>query len=659
MAVMDASGQATSNMTTEEDNSEATKAKMGKFFSWLPSFIPHDDLGYQPLANSVSHQGGPSSSSLLPHPFQSRIARFISPRSGRRLKSRSKLDLKISRDRMTGGVVSTSGPVVGETRILAKANLRPLLFCSLAVSAAVIYGFDGTYWSAILEMDKFKQDFGQSIRQPDGTFITDITSSQRSIVTSIIQAGEFCGALFAGPIGDWFGRRGAFFGAIFFLTVGTILQLVVAGNLALVGVGRALLGIGVGMIANATPLYLSEISTTAIRGAVVGSWQLMLAIGQVVGACVGQGTHNLKSSAAYRIPIGLNLAFALFLFVAQFIIPESPRWLVSKGRDDQAKRELMRIHKDQNDPDFVVAMQYQSFHEAHEEEKAMGKSGWKSLLQGVEARKLLIVCGILTAQQIGGVQFIFSYTTTFFAKSGIQDSFLVTIIVDVIEVVGVLCSFFVVNRFGRRPLLIWSSVPMFISLFVCGGLGRDPEGLPQTPTQNRVLVAMICVYVFFFNVAWGPLAWVVASECSAGQNRQRLMSLGSATFFVWAFVVAFTLPYLFDSEEANLGTNIGWIYGVGTLVALAFVYFCVPETLGRSLEEINEMINAKVPTRHWPSYITTLQRDDRVAQGAEVASLANNSNRSQDEDLLDDKKTGAHLNANLSGTSDADLAERQ
>lgn len=191
--------------------------------------------------------------------------------------------------KMVGGGVSATGPVIGETRILSKANVRPLFYCSLAVMGAILYGYDGTYFTAILEMKKFKEDYGHPITLPDGTQTIDITSGARAGVTSAIQAGEFFGALFAGPIGDLFGRRGAFFMAISFLTLGTILQLIIAGNLPLLGLGRGFVGMGVGAIANCCPLYLSEISTAAIRGAVVGSWQLLLAIGQVVGACVGQG----------------------------------------------------------------------------------------------------------------------------------------------------------------------------------------------------------------------------------------------------------------------------------------------------------------------------------------------------------------------------------
>lgn len=117
-------------------------------------------------------------------------------------------------------------------------------------------------------MEKFNRDFGVPTVGADGATTYVFPSSQKAVVTSIVQAGEFVGALAAGPVGDKLGRRGAFFGAIFFLTLGTILQLIVAGSVPLLGTGRAFVGIGVGFLANSTPLYLSEISTAAIRGAV-------------------------------------------------------------------------------------------------------------------------------------------------------------------------------------------------------------------------------------------------------------------------------------------------------------------------------------------------------------------------------------------------------
>ncbi len=361
-------------------------------------------------------------------------------------------------------------------------------------------------------MNRFKRDFG--VLNDRGEYY--IPSSDQSLYASIVQAGEVVGSLVAAPLGDYVGRRGGFFGACTLVTLGVVLQLVTIGSKALLTLGRGVLGAGVGVISNCTPLYLSEIAPTAIRGAIVSSWQLMLAIGQVIGACIAQGTKDIDSTWSYRIPIIFNLFFVAILVGAQFIIPESPRWLIQKNRDEKALAALKRVNKGQDDDirDKVIALEYNSFRQARQDELELsGEGGWGTLFRGVELRKFVCVLGILIGQQIGGVQFIFSYTVTFMTAVGLKDAFIITIIVDVIEVVGVLCSFLIVNRFGRRPLILWTSVPMFIALFVVAGIGTKglpPQGesLPYpgviTVTQGRTIAAMICIYVFFFNLAWGP-----------------------------------------------------------------------------------------------------------------------------------------------------------
>ncbi len=368
---------------------------------------------------------------------------------------------------------------------------------------------------------------------------------------------------------------------------------------------------------------------TSIRGIAVSCWQLLLAIGQVVGAGVGQGVKDLTTTAAYRIPIGLNFAIVLAIFVGLIFLPESPRWLIEKGREEQALRSLRRINASAREPEIIVQQEFKLFKQVSEDEKALGEGSWMQLFRSkVERRKLSVAVGILVAQQIrcvclqlrllqsapvltivlvplySGVQFIFSYATNFLGSVGVGDPFIVTLIVTLVEVLGVLISFTLINRFGRRELLLSTSVPMIISLLVVGGLGTVRE---RSETQNRTIAAMVCIYVLFFNLAFGPLAWAVASEVSTGQNKGRIMSLATSCFFITAFVVVFTQPYLYDANYANLGAMIGFIYSGGAALGAAFVYFCVPETLHRSLEEISEMMEAHVPTRKWRQYVTGIQ----------------------------------------------------
>lgn len=317
------------------------------------------------------------------------------------------------------GVVGYDGPVVGSTKFFSKANSKPLFYASIAVFGAVLYGYDGTYFTSILAMDQFLRDYGTL--QADGTYL--VVSSRQGILASAVQIGEFFGSLTAAWIGDHYGRKGGFLGACAYVTVGVIIQIIPKGSVAALGTGRAILGMGVGVISNATPLYLSEVAPTAIRGVVVSSWQLMLAIGQVIGACVGQGTKDIANSASYRIPIGLNLVIVAIICFGMLILPESPRWLLTKGREEQAMKSLRKINSTQEDPELVASTEFKAFAQARQDElEAQGEGGWGSMLRDpVERRKFICVLGVLICQQIGGVQFIFSYTTTFFLAIGIDD----------------------------------------------------------------------------------------------------------------------------------------------------------------------------------------------------------------------------------------------
>ncbi|WWD18248.1 hypothetical protein CI109_102698 [Kwoniella shandongensis] len=493
---------------------------------------------------------------------------------------------------MVAAISGGSGGLSSYGDWFRKEYRRPILFCALIAIAPIAYGYDGTYFTSLLETPVFKKQFGDT----DANGVSSISSSDQSLWVSIIQVGEVFGSLAAGPIGDWCGRKGGIAFAIVFLAIGVILQMIVVGSGALITVGRVIAGGGIGIISNAAPF---------------------------IGACVGLGAHDLPTTASWRIPIGINLVWVVLLVGVLFIVPESPRWLLYKGKPEKAERALFKIHGGSDYKEILVQEQLAILNKSREEEaeSSSSVSRWSDLWRNpVERRKFIATVGILVSQQISGVQFIFSYTTTFFSLVGLKDTFIITIIVDCIEVLGVLASFFVVNRFGRRPLLIYTGIFMFITLLVVGCLGavagqgdKFEPYLAEHPSFGKAVAAMICLYVFAFNVAWGPLAWVVAAEMSTGRNRQKHLSIGTALFWISAFVVTFTLPYLFQPTEAGLGPMIGFIYALGGAASVAFVYFVIPETHGRTLEEINFMMEARIPTRQWKNYdlATVVAKDEK------------------------------------------------
>ncbi|TIA89553.1 hypothetical protein E3P99_01987 [Wallemia hederae] len=492
-----------------------------------------------------------------------------------------------------------------EDGLLSAKYRRPLCYAGIAVLGAVLYGYDGTYFTSVLETERWKQDFGEC--DPQGNNCK-FPSEDKSLFTSIVFVGELVGALSSSVIGDYFGRKGLFLSACLMGIIGTILQVARVGDHAIFVVGRLILGICVGMMSNGAPLYLSEIVPSEIRAAVVGSWQCLLALGQVIGAGVGLGVHDRPDTGAWRIPTTLNLMFVVLIILGQLIIPESPRWLVSRDKTERAEKALWKIHGARPDAQACVDEEMNSFNQTKDDEmQSSGKdASWAAVFAPGNRRKLFLTCGVLICQQISGIQIVFSYIAVIAASLEIGNKFVITIAICVVELVGVIVSFGIVNRYGRRPLLMSTGAIMGVFLIIMGLLGvGNYVNEDMSHVYNKVVIAMYFLFTFAFNLAWGPLAWVCASELSGGRCKNKIMSLGTSCFWISAFVVTFTLPYLYDEDKANIQSMVSLIYGFLSIVTVAFVFFFLPETRGRSLEEIIYMFEKKVPTRQWDQFDTS------------------------------------------------------
>ncbi|KAL5387960.1 hypothetical protein DPSP01_003358 [Paraphaeosphaeria sporulosa] len=464
-------------------------------------------------------------------------------------------------------------------------------FCAFAALGACQYGYDGVYFSGIQAMSTFIRHFGE--RQPDGSYA--ISASDLSIMSSMINVGELVGSLGAAPINDFFGRKGAFLIAAIVAIVGTVLQTITDHDKGVIIGGRVILGLGVGIFSSTSPLYIGEIAPTAIRGPLLGCWQLVLSVSQIIAAVINRGTESLTTTASYRVPTAVQLIFPILSLTFLYWVPESPRWLLRREKTERCDAALRLLRKDDKtyEPDVdMITIRASIEHEA----ELSADSKWMDLLTDpIERRKVIFSAGALVAQQINGIQWFYYFGTVFSQAIGLEDPFLMTIIVFVIQVVTVFAAVLCANKIPRRPLLLSTTLVMMASIFIVGCLGIP--GGQVSGTSGKVIISFVIIEITAFNFAWGPLGWTIASEMAVGRNRNKIYAIAVACFWITVWVTVFTLPYLYYS--ANLGPKTGFVYTGLCFITLAYVWFCVGEVTGRSMEEIEGFFRDGVPARQW------------------------------------------------------------
>ncbi|KAF9760787.1 hypothetical protein IL306_004131 [Fusarium sp. DS 682] len=392
-------------------------------------------------------------------------------------------------------------------------------------------------------------------------------------MTSMINVGELVGSLLAAPLNDLLGRKGSLLTGSVVVVVGVVLQLSTTSSRALITAGRAISGFGVGTFSVTSPLYMGEIAPESLRSPLLMCWQLVLSISQIIAAGINRSVIHNDTTFAYQ----------------------SPRWLLRRGHRDKATRSLRLLHHE--DKHYDAKPVIQNIEEDLEKESSSEiESAWIQLITDpIERRKVIYSAGALIAQQINGIQWFYYFGTIFSKAIGLKDPFLMTLIVFIIQVFVVLAAVLLANKIPRRPLLLITTGIMTVSIFVVGCLGI-PGGTPSE-TVGKVIISFVIIEIVAFNFAWGPLGWTIASEMAVGRNRNKIYAVAVASFWVTVWATVFTLPYLYYS--ANLGPKTGFVYTGLCFVTLTYVYFCVGEVTGRSMEEINGFFRDGIPARHW------------------------------------------------------------
>lgn len=359
---------------------------------------------------------------------------------------------------------------------------------------------------------------------------------------------------------------------------------------------RTVAGVGVGIVSVLVPLYQSEMAPKWIRGTLVCTYQLSITVGLLAAAVVNILTYKMKSAAAYRVPIGLQLTWACVLALGLTVLPETPRYLIKRGYKDAAALSLSRLRRlDITHPALVEELA--EIEANHQYEMSLGPDSYKDILFGEPhlGRRTFTGCCLQMLQQLTGVNFIMYYGTTFFNKAGVGNPFKISLIMQVINTASTIPGLFVVESWGRRRLLMVGAIGMAVCQLLIASFAAANGPNNNTSTQTNILITFVAIYIFFFAASWGPVVWVVTSEIYPLKVRAKSMSISTASNWLLNFGIAYGTPYMQtntipgNESSIDLGSKVFFVWGAFCIVAVGFVWCMVYETSKISLEQIDEM----------------------------------------------------------------------
>ncbi|KAJ9416909.1 RGT2-sensor of high external glucose concentration [Fusarium oxysporum] len=468
-------------------------------------------------------------------------------------------------------------------------NRRLALSCVLIAVSTFNYGFDNQAFATTQAMDAFDKQFGVW-NEKTGTYILE--PSWLSLFNSLNYIGFAAGVLIGTWISSRWGRRWCMF-VMSVYALGTATIAVTSFHREQIMAARILNYVYVGMELGVVPTFQSEIVPAQARGFMVGSYQLSLAVGGLVINSICFGTSSLPDNRAWRIPLGMFYIVPSIVVAGIWFVPESPRWLLRKNRVEEARKSLQQIREGAFTDEEIDA-EFTELKVSLEQETEQGR--FVELLRGINLKRTLIVMAVNFYQQAGGQAFVSQYGTIYVKSLGTINPFGFSLITSAISIISITCILLWTDIVGRRVLMMASSITMFVAMMTMGGLGIVS---PVDDSRKKGVISMMAVFASGFGMGWAPLVYVVTTELSALRLRDLTSRVGFTTNVIMNFTVNFSIPYLIYDKYAGLNSKVGFIFGGIMATALVFVYFCVPECKGKTLEQVDFLFNQGVPIRQF------------------------------------------------------------
>ena len=458
-----------------------------------------------------------------------------------------------------------TNPLKTDTNATSAASTAFVVAAAIfAAVGGLLFGYDtGVISGAVIFI---KKQFGLS------TF-------PQELVVGMVLVGAASAALAGGKLADRFGRRAMLIVTSLTFIAGALIC-ALAPSFPVLLAGRVVVGLGIGLASTTVPVYISEVSPPSARGWQVSLFQLAITLG-ILGAYVVD--YAFSKSEAWRWMLGLAAVPGAILGLGMLKMPESPRWLLKHGREQEAGSVLSRIRGTSN-----VEVEFAEMRNTLLESD--GRGHWSELWAPEVRPALMIGVGLAIFQQITGINTVIYYAPTIIQSAGIPSAsgaILATAGIGIVNVITTVFAMWLIDRAGRRPLLLIGIAGMIVSLAVLGVAFTIPGGAAW------ISVVCLMAYVASFAISLGPIFWLLTSEIYP--LKLRGLAQGTAATTNWSANLLVSMTFL-TLIQALGPSRTFWLYGLLAVASWIFSYSLVPETKGRSLEEIEQGWRSKRST---------------------------------------------------------------
>ena len=472
------------------------------------------------------------------------------------------------------------------------------IFCFTIVMESFDMFLNGNF----VAQQAFKERYGVWV---EGSGWTIETKWQSALFQSG-QCGAFVGVFLAGPITTRLGYRWTTLLALVLMNA-TIFVSFFADSLAVLTAGQALEGVPWGLFIANSPAYASEVVPLVLRGACTATLQMSWSIGGIIVAAVTYATNKRTDEWAWRIPLALQWMFPLPLMVLIWFAPESPWWLVRRGRKDEALKSIKRLARrtgTQATAEETLAMMERTVKiEAH----AGGDPKLTDLVKGVDLRRTIITCLIYASQNFAG-NLIANQATFFFEQAGMSNdfSFKLNIINSCIALVGNALAWPLSGWFGRRTIYLYgtaTNITLLVLLGICASI-------PQNSGTNYAQAILGVLISFIYAFALGPITYTIIAETSSVRLRALSTGVGRAAYYVAEIPMIYLASQMLNPTGWNLRGKCGYVWGGTALVCLVSAFFGLPELKDRSYRELDILFNRRVPARKFKSTVIDVKDNE-------------------------------------------------